>query len=691
MKSLVLAEKPSVGKDYAQVLGCRTGGRGYLEGPKYIVTWAMGHLIELAEPGMYDPRYKSWKLEDLPILPKKMKFKVIRRTSKQFNLIKMLMKRPDVDMLIIATDAGREGELVARLIMNQASWKGPFMRLWIHSQTQKAIKEGFSSLKAGSLYDNLYHAALCRGEADWIIGLNVTRALSCKYDVRLSAGRVQTPTLALIVTREKEIERFTGKRFWTIKGSFGSFEGVWQNSQGVARLFNRDEAVRIVNAVSGGVGHVLQYKKVVKNIPPPRAYDLTALQRDANVRLDFSAKKTLSTLQRLYEQHKIATYPRTDSRYITSDMVPTLPGRLESLKNTSFWPAARKLLQQKISPSKRFVDDAKVVEHHAVIPTGDPVIPENLDRDEKKLMNLIVQRFLEVLSPPLVKEQSSVLVRVKGEVFAARGQQIIKKGWSIIAGEGEQVSDTGREDELPYQRAALPPEGSSLKVEELKILEGITKPPPRYTEGTLLGVMENPSAFIEDTVLRRSIAPGGLGTPATRADIIEKILANNYVERRGRSLHPTARGRELLAIVPDELTSPVLTAQWERRLARIAEGAESPSPFLREIREKTVQLVRGIRESTQKYTPGAADGKKCPLCGGPMMRSSDRHGRGMFTCYALSCGYEEAADDSERLFRRPGRKEKALNRKLIARYSDSSGSTSSFGDLVRAAERRKKK
>ncbi len=691
MKSLVLAEKPSVGKDLARVLGCRRGGRGYLEGPEYVVTWAMGHLVELADPGTYDSRYKTWKLEDLPILPKKMKFKVIKRTSRQFYLIKSLMKRSDIGLLIIATDAGREGELVARLIMKLASWKGPFKRLWISSQTSKAIKEGFGSLKDGHAYDGLYEAALCRGEADWIVGLNVTRALSCKYDVRLSAGRVQTPTLAIIALREKERENFTGKKYWTVKGLFGKFYGVWRSPEGAARLFSREEAVKVAEAASNGEGFVTGLKKTVKNIPPPLAYDLTALQREANIRLGFSAKKTLSTLQSLYERHKIATYPRTDSRYITADMVPTLPGRLTSLKHTSFWPAAQKLLTQPLAPGKRFVNDAKVTEHHAVIPTGDPVLPENLDSDERKLMNLVIQRFLEVLSSPLVKEQSVIRIKVRSETFTARGERVIKRGWSSISGEGEQDSDGEDIEDIPYQMTTFPPEGSHVKVIEIKVHEEITKPPSRYTEGTLLGVMENPARFISNTALRASIASGGLGTPATRADIIEKILSNNYIEREGKALRPTSRGMELLALVPEELTLPVLTARWEQRLARIAEGSEKSSLFLSEIRDKTVHLVREIRESTKKYTPVLSGGKKCPLCGRPMLERKDKHGRAVFACFALSCGYEEPVDTGSGFSRPPGRKEKALNRKLISRYSDHSESTSSFGDLVKAAEKRKKK
>lgn len=687
MKSLVLAEKPSVGKDLGRVLGCRQGGHGYLEGASWLVTWAMGHLVELADPSSYDVKYKSWNLEDLPMMPDKMKFKVIKRTAKQFNLIKTLMKRSDIGTLVIATDAGREGELVARLIMKLTSWKGPFKRLWIGSQTNQAIKEGFKHLKEGHAFDNLYKAALCRAEADWLIGLNVTRALSCRYDVRLSAGRVQTPTLNVIALREKEISNFIGKKFWTIKADFDLFQGVWQGNNGTTRFYNRQEAQRIIDRIRDSSAKVVTVNKTTKNVPPPMAYDLTALQRDANVWLGFSAKKTLSTLQVLYERHKIATYPRTDSSYITTDMVPTLSGRLKSLKNTSFAKAASNLLMKPVNPGKRFVNDAKVTEHHAIIPTGDPVFPERLDTNERKLMNLIIQRFLEVLSTPLQKEQSKITVTVEDEIFIAKGERVLSKGWSSISGEGIKSDEEG---DIAVQNTVFPPEKSTLKIHSLILHEGMTKPPPRYTEGTLLGIMENPGAFVTDLLLKKTISQGGLGTVATRADIIEKIIANNYVQREGKSLRPTSRGLALLEIVPEELKSPILTARWEKRLSNIAEGKENKGPFLKEIREKTTALVQDVKKSTQKYKPVNTSGKKCPLCGRPMIQNTDRRGKTMYTCYSLSCGYEEPTDEGAQTLRRPGRKEKALNRKLISKYSDKSSSTSTFGDLIRQAEQRKK-
>ncbi len=691
MKSLVLAEKPSVGKDLARVLGCRQGGKGYFESAEYLVTWAMGHLVELAAPEAYDFRYKNWNMETLPMMPEKMKYRVIRKTSRQFHLVKTLMKRSDIDMLIIATDAGREGELVARLIMKLASWKGPFKRLWISSQTKEAIQTGFHHLVDGRSFDPLYQAALCRSEADWIVGLNVTRALSCKYDVRLSAGRVQTPTLALIIMREKEREEFTGRKYWTIKGDFHSFYGTWQNLSGVTRLFNKEEALTLIQDISGKEARVISLDRKEKKIFPPLAYDLTALQREANTRLGFSAKKTLSVLQRLYERHKIATYPRTDSRYITTDIVPTLSGRLRSLKNTSFGTAARRLLNTSLQPGARFVNNAKVTEHHAIIPTGDPVIPDNLDSDEKKLMNLIIQRFLEVLSPPLKKELYKAKIQIGKEIFISRGEKILEKGWSAISGERIVEEDASGREELSFQKANFPPEGSLVKVQEIILHEGITKPPPRYTEGTLLGVMENPRAFITDVSLRRSLASSGLGTPATRADIIEKILANSYIEREGKELRPTPRGMALLALVPEALKSPALTARWEQRLALIAEGKESSASFLRDIRETTVELVEKIKRSTLKYTPPVTGGKKCPLCGRPMMRRKDARGRKLLVCYTLSCGYEEFEEENGRLSMRPGRKEKAINRKLVARYSDTSKTTATFGALIMEAGKRKKK
>ncbi len=688
MKSLVLAEKPSVGRDLAKVLGCKQGGKGYLEGVSYVVTWAMGHLVELADPGAYEARYKSWKLEDLPMMPDSMKFKVIRKTSRQFNLIKTLLKRKDINNIIIATDAGREGELVARLIMKLASWHGPFQRLWISSQTNQAVQEGFNNLKDGKTYDNLFKAALSRAEADWIVGLNVTRAMSCRYDVRLSAGRVQSPTINLIALREKEIKDFIPKKYWNVKADFGTFHALWQGKTGRTRIFNKTEALKIKELITGGEGRITELKISKKTVPPPLAYDLTSLQRDANTRLGFSAKKTLSTLQVLYERHKITTYPRTDSKYITRDMVPTLALRLRSLKNTSFRKPAEKLLEHPIQPGKRLVDDKKVTDHHAILPTGEPVIVERLDSDEKKLMNLIMERFVEILSPPVIKESSSVKIDIAGELFTARGERILEKGWSGVKGYRTENSE---DEDILIQSKNFPEKGKTIVVKSIEVKEGLTKPPARYTEGTLLGVMENPSKFINDESLKKSISRGGLGTPATRADIIEKIISNNYIERHGKELVPTPRGLELLDLVPAELKSPALTASWELRLSMIEEGKQDPSIFLKGIRKKTAHLVEEIKNSTKKYTPKESAGKKCPVCGRSMVYGKNKRGRKIYICYALSCGYEESAEEQFDLSRHPGKKERVMNRKLISKYSDKSGTTSSFADLIQASRERRKR
>ncbi len=686
MKSLVLAEKPSVGKDLAKVLGCSSGGKGYLEGKSYVVTWAMGHLVELSDPSYYDQKYKSWRLEDLPMLPSKMKFKVIGKTSRQFNIIKSLMKRKDIDRLIIATDAGREGELVARLIMKLASWKGPFKRLWISSQTAQAIKEGFSNLKDGREYDRLYDAALSRAEADWIVGLNITRALSCKYDVRLSSGRVQTPTLNLIAERENAIKSFKPDTFYQVKADFGSFTGLWKDSSGNSRMKKRSDAEKITEGISGKEGKVISVEKKSKKIPPPLAYDLTALQRDANSRLSFSAKKTLSVLQVLYERHKIATYPRTDSRYITEDMVPTINGRLKSLKNTAFRQTAVELLKRNVIPGKRFVDNSKVSDHHAIIPTGEVIIPERLSNDERKLMNLIIERFLAVLYPSALKEYSKAVLEVNGLSFNSGYVNTVEKGWMEVT----SGIDDDEENEYISGKYPILKRGDTVVVKKAVISEGETKPPQRYNEGTLLGAMENPSKFLKNSSLKKTISKGGIGTPATRADIIEKIIKNDYVSRQGKELIPTPRGMELLSLVPEELKRVDLTAQWELKLSNIAEGKEKPDGFLKDIRVKTEGFVRDIKNSSKKYTPAENNGKKCPMCSRPMILSTDKRGRKIYVCHTLSCGYSEAENSSGDNTMRPGKREKALNRKLISIYSDKSKSTSTFADLIKEAQERKK-
>ncbi len=423
MKSLVLAEKPSVGREIARVLQCNQKGKGYMEGPRYVVTWALGHLVTLAEPDDYDQRLKQWRMEDLPMLPPKMKLKVIRQTSQQYQVVKSLMKRDDIKDLVIATDAGREGELVARWIMEMVRWQKPFYRLWISSQTDDAIREGFAHLQPGTNYNNLYDAAVCRAEADWLIGLNVTRTLTCKYNAQLNAGRVQTPTLAMIVQRENEINKFVPVDYWTLRADFGDYSGDWRGKDG-ARLYQLAQAEEIIARVKNQAGVIKNIKTEAKSEPPPLAYDLTELQRDANRRYNWPAQKTLAVLQDLYERHKLVTYPRTDSRYISQDIVPTLPLRLKRMGVGPYAALVKPLLNKPLHPGKRFVDDSKVSDHHAIIPTEQALNLAALDEDEKRLYDLVARRFIAVLYPPTGTSRQLLLPKLMARTSIPGGKSL---------------------------------------------------------------------------------------------------------------------------------------------------------------------------------------------------------------------------------------------------------------------------
>jgi DNA topoisomerase III len=699
LKSIVLAEKPSVGRELARVLGCNQKKQGYLEGKDYIVTWAMGHLVELADPGVYDERYKTWSLDYLPMLPDSMRHKVIKKSSGQFRTIKGILSRKDTNLLVVATDAGREGELVARWIMRLGGWKGRFKRLWISSQTDTAIRQGFQNLKDGREFDNLFRAAETRAEADWIIGLNVTRALSCRYDARLSAGRVQTPTLALIIRREREIQNFRPEAFWTIHADFGVFSGTWQGTKGATRLKDQARAMEIRDKVETAVREsstgakpavISDVQSKEKQEQPPLAYDLTALQRDANAQFNFSAKKTLQVLQGLYERHKIVTYPRTDSRYITRDIVPTLKDRLIAVENTQFAPHIKNLLKGGIEPGKRFVNDGKVSDHHALIPTELKVNLDRLEADERAVWGMVVRRFLEVLMPPHLYKSLTITTEAAGEKFISRGRTVVDPGWKKIGGSAAGPSeDEENEVDIGEQRLSVHKKGEKLTVKSVDMKQGFTKPPPRYTEGTLLGAMENPAKFITDETLKKSISGGGLGTPATRAEIIEKIINKYYIERKGMQLVPTSKGFELLDVVPDELKSPELTARWELRLQSISEGREDGRQFRHDIRENASALVHQIKGSTQKYSPRDLSDSKCPLCGRNMLSVHGKYGKKKLVCQALSCGYEEGERGKDGSRGKPSRKEQAMSRKLIDQYSDKAKDTATFADLIKASMEKK--
>ncbi|MHB1419078.1 MAG: DNA topoisomerase III [Bacillota bacterium] len=681
MKALVLAEKPSVAREIARVLNCNSKNKGYMEGPKYVVTWALGHLVTLAEPEDYDQKYKQWRLEDLPMLPEQMKLRVIRQTSHQFQVVTSLMKRQDIGEMVIATDAGREGELVARWIMKLANWKKPFKRLWISSQTDMAIREGFAKLKPGREYDNLYDAAVCRAEADWMIGLNVTRALTCKFNAQLNAGRVQTPTLAMIVMREEEIKKFVPVDYWTIRADFGDYFGDWRGKDG-NRFFDYGKVEELLGKLKGHPGKIAELRRESKSEPAPLAYDLTELQRDANRRFGFSAQKTLSTLQGLYELHKLVTYPRTDSRYISADIVPTLSSRLKSMAVGPYAEPARQLLQKPLAPTKRFVDDSKVSDHHAIIPTEQPLQLTGLSADEKNLYDLIARRFLAVLYPPYRYDQLTLVTKVNGESFYSRGKVVKDMGWRAVAFNLAE-RDESKEESLPEQTLVNLGKGEERQVKNLKVNKAKTKPPSRYNEATLLSAMENPGKFIEDEELRETMKGSGLGTPATRAEIIEKILHTNYIERHGKELVPTSKGIQLIDLVAPELRSPELTAQWEQSLTNIARGKGSKAKFIEGIRENTKVLVGSVAKDDSVYKADNISRVKCPLCSKFMLLVQGKRGK-MLVCQDRSCGHRQPEKENDFGFA-SSKRGSQLNQKLISQYSDQGSISSNLGELLKKA------
>ncbi|WP_340393301.1 DNA topoisomerase 3 [Paenibacillus sp. FSL E2-0190] len=630
MKTLVLAEKPSVAREIARVMGCNNKQKSYIEGPKYVVTWALGHLVGLAEPEDYNKKFATWALEDLPILPEKTKLKVLRETNQQYKAVQHLMKRQDIEELIVATDAAREGELLARWIMNMAGWKKPFRRLWISSQTDKAIKEGFAKLRPGREFDRLYESARCRAEADWMIGLNVTRALTCKFGSPLSAGRVQTPTLGMIMDREQEITGFRSVDFETLTADFGDFQAAWRASNGDGRIFEKDKTASLKDKLTGRSGRIIKVQKSEKSEPHPLAYDLTELQRDANRKFGFSAKQTSSVLQRLYEQHKLVTYPRTDSRYLTSDMTGTLKERLDSVAVGPYAALARPLLRKQLPITKRIVDDSKVSDHHAIIPTEQTVLLNGLSTEERKLYDLIVRRFISLFYPPARYDAVAVTVNVEGESFHVKGTTVKDAGWREVYG-GDMSSDDEEEsaDELAAGSVKLPElrEGATVTIGRCMVRAGRTQPPKRYNEASLLTQMEK----------------HGLGTPATRADIIEKLVSSDTIERQGNLLHPTGKGKQLIELVSTQLRTPDLTARWEAELEKIARGQGKPELFLQGIRSMAQELVTGVKTSGAEYKPHNVSNSHCPECGTRLLEKKSKRGK-LLVCPADNCGYTRAGE-----------------------------------------------
>lgn len=640
-KTLVLTEKPSVAKDIARVLGCKKNGNGCIIGDKYVVTWALGHLVTLADPEAYDAKYKTWRMDDLPMLPGNMKLVVIGQTSKQFKAVSSLLGSNEVDKIVIATDAGREGELVARWIIRKANCKKPMLRLWISSQTDKAIREGFAALKPASQYDNLYKSAQCRAEADWLVGLNVSRALTCKHNAQLSAGRVQTPTLAMIVKREDEILKFRPKDYFTVKADFGGYSALYKDSRNQARFFDAAAAQQIADEVRGKRGVLSEVKKVYRFKAPPAAYDLTELQRDANKKYGYSAKQTLSLMQSLYETHKLLTYPRTDSRYITKDVAATLPERLKAVAIGPYKDAANAILRSKPIPTKYIVNDSKVTDHHAIIPTEQYVDLNKLTREERHIYDLVVRRFLAVLSSPFEYDEMQVRITVGKHNFYTKGQAVKSAGWKALY-DSSLADDDDDGDDIRSQSLPALSQGAPVFPKEVRICAGKTAPPSRYTEATLLTAMENPTGQVDDGSLRDALkTAGGLGTPATRADIIEKLFDSFCIERRGKEIHPTSKGKQLIDIVPPDLKSAELTARWEQKLSLIAKGSANDKQFVSEMRSYATALVTAVKTGDAKYKHDNMTREPCPECGKYLLEVNGKKGK-MLVCQDRECGYRKS-------------------------------------------------
>ena len=623
-KVLVIAEKPSVGRDIARVLGCREKGDGLLAGGNYIVSWAVGHLAALCNPEDYNPAWKKWSMETLPIMPEQMQLQAVVSGRAQLAVLKKLLRSPEVESLICATDSGREGELIFRYIYQLCGCRKPFRRLWVSSMTDEALREGFASLRPGADYDNLFASARCRSEADWLVGINASRAYTLKYNTLLSIGRVQTPTLAIIVARAQEIAAFVPEEYWELRADFAladgqTYWGVWQDKQGKTRLVGpqaAEQAKALQAAVKGRPAQVLQVGREEKSQPPPLLYDLTELQRDCNRRYGYSAQKTLDIAQSLYERRKLLTYPRTDSRYLSDDLAPHLASRVQRLAGlTQFSDLAAPLLGQPLPLSKRIIDNSKISDHHAIIPTEGNLRLEGLTPDELRVFRLVALRFLAVFYPPYRYAVTKVLTQVQteanpqGELFASRGQEVLQAGWQAVYQQLQawEAAETPPKKTATAKKSAkeddqqLPSlqEGQPAQVLAVKSSRKKTQPPKPYTEAGLLSAMENAGRFVEDEALREQLKENGLGTPATRAAIIERLLKVGYIRRQGKNLLPTEKGERLMEVVPPELKSPETTGKWERGLSAIAGGRMTDEVFMASIRRYVQYLVHDCRTSNR--------------------------------------------------------------------------------------------
>lgn len=612
-KTLVLAEKPSVGRDIARVLGCGKKSNGHHENNRYIVTWAMGHLVSLAAPEKYKKEWANWEMEPLPMLPQPFKLEILKPTSKQYFLVKKLLERQDVKDIIIATDAGREGELVARWILDYSHCKKPIKRLWISSVTDKGIRTGFDNLVDGRKYNHLYFAARARAKADWIVGINGTRALTCKYNASLSMGRVQTPTVGLVAKRESEIHGFRPRNFYDLTMTIGDFKLKWQGDR-----FNKDKVESVHKmiraAITGQRPVVAGYRESVKKVFSKGLYDLTELQRDANKAHGFSAKETLNIMQGLYERHKVLTYPRTDSKYLTDDIVDTLKDRIRACRSCGEKEEISYLMKHPIKANKSFVNNEKVGDHHAIIPTEMQPDYTAFSAKEQKIYNMVAKRFLSTLLPPKEVKEVRLEVELSGEKFS--GKMNLEGKISQVDSAGIPGSATTKKERFKV--------GQAVEVKGSKIDVGSTEPPKPLTEGDLLHEMEK----------------AGLGTVATRSDIIEKIINNQYVDNQDNRLRITKTGKQLLDLVPQKIRKSELTAKWEADLERMAKGNYHENEFMKEMVQFTKDIVKEIKGSDQVFKHDNVSSEACPECGQKLLIHKSKHGKRL-VCPDRNCGYKK--------------------------------------------------
>ncbi len=636
-KTVVVAEKPSVGRDIARVLGCKTQGRGFLSGGDWIVTWAVGHLVTLCEPDELDERYKRWTMAALPILPKQIPLKVIPSSRDQYKVVSSLINAADTDAVVCATDAGREGELIFRYIYEKSGCTKPTKRLWISSMTDEAISEGFRQIQPGEKYDGLYRSAQCRSQADWLVGMNASRAFTLKYDTLLSVGRVQTPTLAILVKRRREIENFKPEAYATLTADFSDYKGIWfsEKREPDTHLPDAAQAQAIAQRVKGREGRVTVAETVRKRDLPPQLYDLTSLQRDANRLLGFTADKTLKLAQSLYETRKALTYPRTDSRYLPPDMVPRVVQTMKLLP-----PAYQALVPPalpggKLPVTKRTVDASKVSDHHALIPTAKRVDPASFPEDERRLYDLVARRMLAAFYPACEYDATRVVTQVDEDTFRTNGRIIVQNGWRDVQplSEAPKTRKKAKSAE-EAEETALPPlhPGDTRTVRGAAVKEETTKPPQQHNDATLLAAMENAGRESDDEEIARQMKGSGIGTPATRAAIIERLIKVGYAQRKGKTILATDKGVQLIAIMPAEIASPEMTGRWELALDRITDGSQDAERFMESIRRFSTFLVTyaqgssaavtfpddGCRKARQKRLSSRAKevaGLTCPLCG----------------------------------------------------------------------------